>query len=188
MATELLHEIWGDETGSARQKELPFTRYALVHDLHLDTIDELEQNDDGVFRALCLLVGRAIYQRKFGDKNTRLESDPYPLKVSNTLRDCPENPKLTIWDVLKVFQANPGRGWPTEWQVGSNDYGVRRFFERAGDVLDKLDEGTKDLLLSLIDPNSTEEPQSRCTPNAIKSSSLDHTLDVDAVFTAGDGR
>jgi hypothetical protein len=46
--------------------------------------------------------------------------------------------------------------------VGNNDYGVRRFFERAADVLDKLDNATKDLMLSLIDPNGTEEPQSRC--------------------------
>jgi hypothetical protein len=46
--------------------------------------------------------------------------------------------------------------------VGNNDYGVRRFFERAADVLDKLDHATKDLMLSLIDPNSTKEPQSRC--------------------------
>jgi hypothetical protein len=69
---------------------------------------------------------------------------------------------LTIWDVLKVFQANAAAGWPTEWQVGNNDYGVRRFFERAADVLDKLDEATEDLMLSLIDPDSTVEPQSRC--------------------------
>jgi hypothetical protein len=46
--------------------------------------------------------------------------------------------------------------------VGNTDYGVRRFIERAADVLDKLDTATKDLMLSLIDPNSTEEPQSRC--------------------------
>jgi hypothetical protein len=68
-----------------------------------------------------------------------------------------------VWDVLKVFQANPAAGWPTEWQVGNNEYGVRRFFERAADILSALDEPTKDLMLSLIDPNSTEEPLSRCS-------------------------
>jgi hypothetical protein len=47
--------------------------------------------------------------------------------------------------------------------VGNNDYGVRRFFERAADVLSGLDDATKDLMLSLIDPTSTVQPQSRCT-------------------------
>jgi hypothetical protein len=68
---------------------------------------------------------------------------------------------VTIWDVLKVFQANSARGYSTEWQV-SNDYAVRRFFDRAAGILDNLDDATKDLMLSLIDPNSVEEPQSRC--------------------------
>ena len=159
---ELLRELWGAEPDSAREKKLPYTRYALAHDLHLGTANEVEENDNGVYRALCLLTGRAIYARTFGDKHTKLSSHPYPEKVDITRLDCPENPRMTIWDVLKVFQANPAAGWPTEWQVGNTDYGVRRFFERAADVLDKLDTATKDLMLSLIDPNSTEEPQSRC--------------------------
>ncbi|HEX5108741.1 MAG TPA: hypothetical protein VFV95_09855 [Vicinamibacterales bacterium] len=159
---ELLHELWGDEPDATRDKKLPYTRYALVHDLHLDTVDEVEQSDIGVFRALCLLTGRAIYARRFGDKQTRLDTNPYAEKVDIDGLNCPENPRLTIWDVLKVFQANPAQGYSTEWQVGSNDYGVRRFFERAADVLDRLDDPTKDLMLSLIDPNSREEPQSRC--------------------------
>lgn len=159
---ELLRELWGDEPDSTRTRQLPYTRYALVHDLYLDTVDEVEQNDKGVFRALCLLTSRALYARRFGTKDTRLDDNyPHPEKVDNAGLDCPENPKLTIWDVLKVFQANPGKGYSTEWQVG-NDYGVRRFFDRAAGVLDALDESTKDLMLSLMDPNSREEPQSRC--------------------------
>jgi len=160
-AWELLHELWGDEPNSTRTKQLPYTRYALVHDLHLDTVDEVEQNDKGVYRALCLLAGRAIFARRFGDKDTRLSTNPYPEKVDTSGLNCPENPKLTIWDVLKVFQANPAKGYSTEWQVGNNDYGVRRFVDRASG-LDILDDATKDLLLSLIDPNSREEPQARC--------------------------
>jgi hypothetical protein len=159
---ELLHELWGDEPNSTREKKLPYSRYALAHDLHLDTANELEENDVGVYRALCLLTGRAIYARKFGDKRTKLSSHPYPEKVDISGLDCPQNPRLTIWDILKVFQANPAAGWPTEWQVGNKAYGVRRFFERAADVLGKLDDATKDLMLNLIDPNSTEEPQARC--------------------------
>jgi hypothetical protein len=165
---ELLHELWGGETDSTREKRHPYTRYALFNTLKLHTLEELEQNDHGVERALYLLTSQALYTRKFGDRHTRLQSDPYPLKVSTPSLDCPEPPRLTIWDVLKIFQANPGAGWPTEWQVGNNDYGVRRFFERAADVLGQLDERTKDLLLNLIDPNSTEEPQSRCKRTSIK--------------------
>lgn len=166
MSWEFLNELWGNDGpgGSTRIKQLPYTRYALVHDFQLDTVDEVEQNDNGVFRALCLLTSRAIYARKFGNKNTRLSSDPYPAVVNTDGLSCPVMPRLTIWDVLKVFQANPAKGYSTEWQVGNNDFGVRRFFERAADILDKLDDATKDLMLSLIDPNSTEEPQSRCTP------------------------
>jgi hypothetical protein len=165
---EMLNELWGNdgEGGSTRLKEKPYSRYALLHDLHLDTADEVEQSDEGVFRALCLLTSRALYFRRFGDKDTRLPSHPYPEVVPQNGRDCPEPPKVTIWDVLKVFQANPGVGYPTEWQVGNNDYGVRRFFDRAAGVLANLDHATKDLMLSLIDPTSKEEPQSRCTLQA----------------------
>lgn len=166
-AQELLHEIWGDEEGSRRTKPQPFTRYALLHDLHLDTVDEVELNDKGVFRSLCVLTARALYDRKWGDKNTPISDDQQPVRVPNALLDCPENPRVTIWDVLKVFQANADEGYATEWQVGNNDYGVRRFFERAADVLPNLDDRTKDLMLSLIDPNSTEEPQSRCTKKVL---------------------
>ena len=63
--------------------------------------------------------------------------------------------------------------WPTEWQVGNNEYGIRRFFERASDVLSALDEPTKDLMLSLIDPDNTEEPLSRC--RLVPSSPIDKT-------------
>lgn len=185
-AWELLHELWGDEPGSTRDRQLPYTRYALAHTLNLNTLDELEQNDRGVFRALCLLTGRAIYARKFGDKHTPLESNPYPLKVSTASLDCPQNPKLTLWDVLKVFQANPARGWPTEWQVGNNDYGVCRFFERAADVLDKLDEPTRDLMLSLIDPNSTVEPQSRCARVPPRFIGMEHAPVIDTPVRRGD--
>jgi hypothetical protein len=179
-ALELLYELWGNEPESTRVKEHPYTRYALVDNLGLKTADEVEQNDEGVFRALCLLTLQSIYRRRFGDKHTQLSSDPEPQKVDTSSLDCPENPRLTLWDVLKVFQANPDAGWRTEWQVGDNDYGVRRFFERAADVLDKLDEGTKNLMLSLIDPNSTEEPQSRCTRNASKSPAMDLSAPVGA--------
>ncbi|HEU5086893.1 MAG TPA: hypothetical protein VFT99_05590 [Roseiflexaceae bacterium] len=161
-AQALLHEIWGNEPNSIRERPLPYSRNALVESLHLHTRDEVEQSDQGVFRALALLTSRALYKRRFGDKDTRLDSYPYAQAVSTPTRDCPEPPRLTIWDVLKVFQANPGAGWPTEWQVGNNDYGVVRFFERAADVLPALDEATKDLMLNLIDPNGTLEPQSRC--------------------------
>jgi len=174
-ASELLYELWGNEPDSGIiknkiKKEKPYTRYALVHQYLLDNIDEVEQSDSGVFRALCVLTERAIYSHKFGDKNNQLDSDPYPMEISIGRLSCPQNPRLTIWDVLTVFQANASAGYPTEWQVGNNDYGIRMFFQRAKGVLGgKLDDSTKDLMLSLIDPNSTEEPQSRCTPLTLGS-------------------
>lgn len=162
---ELLYELWGPhvEPGSTRTKELPYSRYALRNELHLDTSDEVEQSDRGVHSALRLLTARDLYTLKFGTKDHRTGADPYPDTVDTTGHVCPAGPGLTIWDVLKVFQANPSKGYATEWQVGNNDYGVRRFFERAEAVLSKLDDATKDLLLSLIDPASTVQPQSRCT-------------------------
>jgi hypothetical protein len=161
-AQAMLHELWGGEANSTRKRPVPYARYALVHTLHLDTIDEVERSDEGVYRALAVLTARALYKKKFGDKHTRLDTNPETQPIDNDKYDCPEAPGLTVWDVLKVFQANSAAGWPTEWQVGNNEYGIRRFFERAADVLSALDEPTKDLMLSLIDPNSTEEPLSRC--------------------------
>jgi hypothetical protein len=161
-AQALLHELWGGEANSNRERPVPYARYALVHTLHLDTIDEVERSDEGVYRALAVLTARALYKKKFGDKNTRLDTNPFTQPIEHDDYTCPEAPGLTVWDVLKVFQANSAAGWPTEWQVGNNEYGIRRFFERAADVLSALDEPTKDLMLSLIDPNNTEEPLSRC--------------------------
>jgi hypothetical protein len=164
---ELLYELWGPhvEPGSNRKKEMPYSRHALLNDLHLDTSDEVEMSDKGVRRALALMTSRNLYTLKFGTKNNRTNSDPYPDTVDTSGHVCPAAPSLDIWDVLKVFQANSSKGYATEWQVGNNDYGVRRFFERAADVLSGLDDATKDLMLSLIDPTSTVQPQSRCTSN-----------------------
>ena len=124
-----------------------------MHTLHLDTVDEVERSDEGVYRALAVLTSRALYKKKFGDKNTRFDSNPYTQATEIDKYDCPEPAALTVWDVLKAFQGNSAAGWPTEWQVGNNEYGIRRFFERAADVLSALDESTKDLMLSLVDPN-----------------------------------
>jgi hypothetical protein len=164
LAQALLHELWGGESNSKLERPVPYSRYALVHSLHLDNVDEVERSDEGVYRSLAVLTVRALYRKRFGDKNTRLPENPYTQPTTHEGYDCPDPPALTVWDVLKVFQANSAKGWPTEWQVGNNDYGIRRFFERAADVLPDLDEATKDLMLSLIDPNSKEEPLARCTP------------------------
>ena len=161
-AQALLHELWGGEANSKIERPVPYSRYALVHSLHLDDIGEVERSDEGVYRALALLIVRRLYEKTFGSKNTRLDSHPFTQPADHKGYDCPEPPGLTVWDVLKVFQANGARGWPTEWQVGNNEYGIRRFFERAADVLPALNESTKDLMLSLIDPNNTEEPLDRC--------------------------
>jgi hypothetical protein len=161
-AQALRHELWGGEANSNIERPVPYSRYALVHSLHLDDIDEVERSDEGVYRALALLVVRGLYKKTFGDKNSRLDNHPFTQPTDHEGYDCPEPPGLTVWDVLKVFQANGAQGWPTEWQVGNNEYGIRRFFERAADVLPALNESTKDLMLRLIDPNSTEEPLARC--------------------------
>jgi hypothetical protein len=159
---ELLYSIWGSEVKSADkqiQKKLPYTRYGLVHELHLDTIDEVEQSDEGVYRALCLLVMLQLYDYQFGNKDAPLSTEPFPKRIHEDGLACPHPVSFaTIWDVLKVFQANPAKGYSTEWEVGSRDFGVRRFFERAADILDSLNDTTKNLMLSLIDPNSREEP------------------------------
>lgn len=163
LAEALLHEIWGGEENSNCKRPQPYARYALVDRLKLNSIDEVERSDLGVYRALAVLTGRALYKKKFGDKYTPLDSNPDTQVIDNDNYKCPEPPALTVWKVLKVFQDNKTAGWETEWQVGNNDYGIRRFFERAADVLGDLDEPTKNLMLSLIDPNSTTEPISRCT-------------------------
>ncbi|HKP72639.1 MAG TPA: hypothetical protein VJT82_06860 [Pyrinomonadaceae bacterium] len=159
---ELLYEIWGrSEAGSTRKKILPYTRYSLLHEYKLDTVDELEQSDDGVTNALRVLVMPQLYDYRFGHKDRQLDTEPYPKQVVNHANalDCPHPVSFAnVWDVLRVFKAAPDKGYPTEWQVGGKDNGVRRFIERAGDILDNLDNNTKNLMLSLIDPNSREEP------------------------------
>jgi hypothetical protein len=69
-AQALLHELWGGEANSNRGRPMPYTRYALVHTLKLDTVDEVERSDEGVYRVLAVLTARALYKKKFGENMT----------------------------------------------------------------------------------------------------------------------
>lgn len=42
---------------------------------------------------------------------------------------------LDVLDLMSVFEAAPASGWPTEWQVGDNTFGVERFYDRVGDIM-----------------------------------------------------
>ena len=139
---ELMTEIWG----------WPKTAYWDRDDMDsrgLTSLSMIEQNDDAVQHALHLLTTEDIYP-----------SD-------TILRDCPSDPNLTLWDILSVFEAAPGAGYPDEWEVGDADSGLIDFFDRVEDILPNFDQTDEDVYLDIIDPNSTGEPEDACTDRTL---------------------
>lgn len=157
---DLLHELWG------LSKVQPLNRRSLRNSQGRDltTLDQVEGSDDGVTNGLHLLTTPDIYGRVFGTRTSTTPTGQFAgyLGANQRKPNCPTSPDLALWDVLKVFKAVPNKGWKNDWEVGTPSYGLRRFFERAEDILDKLDEDTKSMFLSLLDAGASTEPQDRC--------------------------
>ncbi len=167
-ANALLHELWGLRLAR------PFNRRHVVRELGLPTLEQVEKSDYGVDGALRLLHcddGAGWWSHLFGTADTVPDRRPdddgngvadfasetgvAPL----TQRVVPPGPDhLALWDVLRVFRANPGRGWDTDWQVGNVDYGIVRFIDRACDI-HRLGDDVRQMLKRSIDPLATDEPR-----------------------------
>jgi hypothetical protein len=158
-AEELLYHIWD------RDKELPLNRKHLF-DSGLRTLDMVERNDRGVISGLHVLTARGKlgpYKFVFGTASRAPENAGSQVGTDTTrLSGCPDAPKLSFWDVLRAFKAHPGAGWDTEWQVGKDDYGLIRFYDRCCDIYDSFDRSTRDRMLDWLDPSKTDEPREAC--------------------------
>lgn len=164
---ELLHHIWGFDKPALRSRQglNGFKRVAGDRmpgrvPRPLDTIDMVECNEDGVRQALHLLTTPDIYSRTFGTEDSVPPSND-ARTVSPTPSFCPRPPDIDFWDVLAVFKPNADAGWPTAWEAKQSS-GLRRFYDRAADILPGFDQATKELYLELLDRKSTVEPQGRC--------------------------
>ena len=172
-AEELLYHIWDHE------KQLPYNR-KYFYDRDLRDLDMVERNDKGVISGLHLLTARGKlgpYKFVFGTRTSAPEDAGIRVGIDKTrLTGCPSAPTLTFWDVLQAFKAHPKDGWDTEWQVGKDDYGLVRFYDRCCDIYDTLDRDARNLLLDLLDPSKTNEPREACeglkletTPKAVST-------------------
>ena len=151
---ELRHEIWGNG------KPRPVTRWHLGQ-RELASLSRLERNGAGVRWGLRLLTTPSIYRYVFGTRH----SDRYGTVVDRVAypEGCPSAPQVDFWDVLYVFKANPNRGWSRDWEVQDRDYGLRRFYRRARDILPRFRTGDYDLYLDLLDASQSREPRDRCS-------------------------
>lgn len=149
----LLHEVWG------RALPRPRTRWWL-NEKGLVDLRTLERNDAGVKYGLWLLTSKDIYRYVFGvahDDRYKVAADRIDQPVG-----CPRTPDVDFWDVLRVFRANPAKGWSRDWEVHRDSYGLRRFYNRAADILDNFSEADEQLYLQLLDTSLSNEPQDRC--------------------------
>lgn len=153
---ELRHVLWG------APKPVPVNRARLAQGLGLANFAMVERNWIGVMTGLRLLTARDPYVLTFG----LASGTPGEVRVGRRSRFllCPLSPRLTFWDVLRVFQPNPDAGWPTAWQVGNRTFGLRRFFERASDIVPSFDALTRNSYIAILNPTSTVESRDRCTP------------------------
>jgi hypothetical protein len=150
-------ELWRTLFRIKRVK--PYTRYFLKQHQEVTTGAEAEQNWLGVMSGLLLLTDPDLYRYTFGPADSPGSSYPKTIPPSS---GCPVPPAMRVWDVMKVFQANPRAGWKTDWQVGGRKNGLYKFYDRTKDISPSLDAATVRLLRDLLDPESTREPQSRC--------------------------
>ena len=150
---ELMHDIWG------RAPKKPVTRWHLTQS-GLQGIDRVEHHDDGVKWGLRLLTATDIYRYEFGPGHNGSHGT-YPDRVDQPAR-CPRAPNLDFWDVVRVFKPHASKGWDRQWEVHRKDYGLRRFFRRAADILDQFSEADRLMYLDMLDSTVSREPQSRC--------------------------
>ena len=150
-------ELWRTLFKIKRVK--PYTRYFFKRDQKIATSAEAEQNWLAVMSGLLLLTDPNLYRYFFGPANGPAGDIPRPITGA---AGCPAPPAMRIWDVLKIFQANPRAGWKTDWQVGGRRNGLYKFYERTRDISPSLDRETVALLRDLLDPGKAREPQSRC--------------------------
>ena len=150
----LIHELWGDEMPG------PPTRWWLTQK-NLSSLDVLERNDDGVRYGLYWLVASHFYNRVAGIGAVNAQGIEADLVAVD--RDCPATPHIDIWDVLEVFRAHPSAGWAKDWEVGNTSFGLRRFYQRAADILPQFTEDMSLLYLRMLDATDTVEPASACS-------------------------
>ena len=175
----LLTDIW------RLPKIRPATRQSLaVHDLN--DVATLEGNDLGVVYGLHLLASQNVGRYLFGT-STKAPSYTFPpgggAASGQTMTAQPTgqgssddnwkgvvgqipaapntiaSPNLTFRDVLTVFLANPGAGWPKQWQVGNSSFGLQEFYRRAEDILPGFFPNQKSMFLELLDSRLTKEPK-----------------------------
>jgi hypothetical protein len=77
---------------------------------------------------------------------------------------CPRQ-DLDFWDVLKSFRGGQHENWPTDWDVGSGDFGVWRFFDRLSDINPtQFPPESRDAYIRVLDPTTEEEFTDNCSP------------------------
>ena len=66
--------------------------------------------------------------------------------------------------MLLAFRGGQHENWPTDWEVGDEQFGLLRFFDRLSDIFpDKFPEETRDIFLRVLDPEGSEELIDFCT-------------------------
>ena len=164
----LLHELWGVRL------ERPLNRRAVATELALSTLDEIESSEPGVQNALRLLrcgERKGWWSLLFGTAQSYPDNRPdddgdgvvdHPdevgVKYRLDKRQLPAEPHfLSLWDILRTFRANPGKGWDTDLDVGHESYSVLRFIDRAVDI-HELGDDVRTMLRRCIDPLAIDEP------------------------------
>ncbi len=159
----LQHELW------QRRLELPRNRFWIASDNdgpEVADMDEFERNDYCVTSALLLLINPYPYSLIFGTATHRPEGVRRFTAVDTTIpvpMDCPSK-SLDLWDILLAFRGGRHANWPTDWEVGNRQFGLRRFFDRLSDIFpEKFPEETRNIFLRVLDPEGTEELIDLCS-------------------------
>lgn len=160
-AEELLHELFG------RERPLPFRRAFITQSVSppLTSLADSERSQNGVRSALRCLVTPNLERYQFGAASDGVS--PSEITERDFLRPdivCPKWPAFTIWEILKLFRGRPGSDFPTDWEVGDKNYGIRRFLRRAAVLAPtRVSDEIRQMIVDLIDPTNINEPTTLCS-------------------------
>jgi len=133
------------------------------------SLDEFERSDFCVESALSFLMHPTPNLLTFGSATA--SSNGTARNVAITLAPaisiamiCPRQ-SLDFWEVLQSFRGGQHESWPTDWDVGSGDFGLLRFFDRLSDIYPtQFPQESKDTYIRVLDPTTEEEFTDNCSP------------------------
>lgn len=121
----------------------------------LTNLSLMQRMDEGWWSTLTTMTTPLIHRYDFGTPGGSIGTGSISLK-SPWQAGC-TSPDITFKNVLNVFQADAGAGYPED--LSRDDTTIAAFMDRADAIMTrKMDREDRDMYVALADPASSEQP------------------------------